>query len=93
DLPGGAQCPIQRRGKIGPQILHMFEADGQASPELPMIVQPTRLLEAMEEIVNERGGAVVFDVSGQVHTYRGANYLLLTKMKIAINRGNLGIDS
>ncbi|MEM6331856.1 MAG: hypothetical protein AAF823_00765 [Planctomycetota bacterium] len=88
---------INRRGRLlrSPEgyQLFVFEADGQEKPELPMIVQPTRLLEAMEELVNERGDAVVFIVTGQVHTYRGANYLLPTMMRIAINRGNLGIDS
>ncbi|MEM6755660.1 MAG: hypothetical protein AAF586_00705 [Planctomycetota bacterium] len=88
---------INRRGRLlrSPEgyQLFVFEGDGMASPELPMIVQPSRLLQAMEDIVSERGDAVVFVLSGQVHAYRGANYLLPTMMKIAIPKGNLGIDS
>jgi len=88
---------VNRRGRLlrSPEgyQLFVFEADAAASPELPMIVQPSRLLQAMEEIVAERGDAVVFVVSGQVHAYRGANYILPTMMKIAIPKGNLGVDS
>lgn len=88
---------INRRGRLlrSPEgyQLFVFEADGPDSPELPMIVQPSRLLQAMEDIVSERGDAVVFKLSGQVHTYRGANYLLPTMMIIAGPKGNLGIDS
>jgi hypothetical protein len=88
---------VNRRGRLlrSPEgyQLFVFEADGPASPELPMIVQPSRLLQAMEDIVHERGDAVVFILSGQVHAYRGANYILPTMMKIAIPKGNLGVDS
>jgi len=88
---------VNRRGRLlrSPEgyQLFVFEADGAGSPELPMIVQPSRLLQAMEEIVAERGDAVVFVISGQVHAYRGANYILPTMMKIAIRKGNLGVES
>ncbi|MEO1237103.1 MAG: hypothetical protein AAFX76_09975, partial [Planctomycetota bacterium] len=37
----------------------------------------------------ERGDAVVFVVSGRVHTYRGANHLLLTTVRQPVDAGNL----
>ena len=67
----------------------VFDADSQHAPEPPMILQPCRLLQSMEDIVQQRGDTVVFVLSGQVHVYRGANYLLPTLMRIAIDRGNL----
>ncbi len=88
---------VNRRGRLihaaGGQQLFVFEADGKGSPELPMIIQPCRRLEDMERIVSQRGDDVVFILSGQVHTYRGANYLLPTMMKIAFPKGNLEMDS
>ena len=41
------------------------------------------------ELIEQRGDTVVFLISGQIHTYRGANYLLPTMMKLAIDQGNL----
>jgi hypothetical protein len=43
----------------------------------------------MEDTVDRRGDTTVFILSGQVHTYRGANYLLPTMMKVAVDTGNL----
>ena len=84
---------VNRRGRMvrspGGHQLFVFEADASQSPELPTIMQFCRMLESMEEIVRQRGDAVVFVISGQIHTYRGANYLLPTMMKIAIDKGNL----
>ena len=54
-----------------------------------MILQACQLLQTMEDIVQQRGDTVVFLISGQIHTYRGANYLLPTMMKLAIDQGNL----
>lgn len=85
---------VSRRGRIvrspdGAHVLLAFEADAKNSPEPPMILQPSQMLETMENIVQQRGDSVVFIVSGQVHTYRGANYLLPTMMKLAVDQGNL----
>ena len=68
-----------------------FDADGDtaASAEPPMLMMPCKLLQLMEDVVIERGDQVVFVVSGRVHTFRGANYLLPTTMKQKIDYGNL----
>lgn len=86
---------INRRGRMvrskdGSHELFVFEADSKSSPETPMILQACRKLESMEKVVQQRGGSVVFILSGQVHTYHGANYLMPTMMKIAPPRNNLG---
>ncbi len=85
---------INRRGRLvvgssGTQLLFAFEADGENSPEAPMVLQPCQMLQSMEELVKERGDRVVFIVSGQVYAYRGANFLLPTMMKLAADKGNL----
>ncbi|MEM1211312.1 MAG: hypothetical protein AAGI68_03345 [Planctomycetota bacterium] len=69
--------------------LFVFEADAAGTPEPPMIMQACRLLETMEDVVARHGDATVFVVSGQVHTYRGNNYMLPTRMTPRIDRGNL----
>ncbi|MEM6392024.1 MAG: hypothetical protein AAF797_04565 [Planctomycetota bacterium] len=69
--------------------LFVFEADAAATPEPPMILQACRLLETMEDVVSRHGDSTVFVISGQVHTYRGNNYLLPTRMTPRIDRGNL----
>ena len=85
---------IGRRGRLirsddSVYVMFMFEADSKQTPELPMIVQACRLRETMEDVVQERGDSVVFVLSGEIHTYRGANYLLPRVMKIAVDHGNL----
>jgi len=85
---------INRRGRLvrsaeGGGTLFVFDADDAESPEHPMSMLPCQLLQSMESLVTERGDKLVFIVSGQVFTYRGANYLLPTAMKLAIDKGNL----
>ncbi|MEM9913720.1 MAG: hypothetical protein AAF911_02025 [Planctomycetota bacterium] len=73
-------------------IMFAFEADGQnsAAAEAPMLVMPCKLLELMEEIVVEKGDQVVFIVSGRVYTYRGANHMMPSTMRLEYDLGNLG---
>ncbi|GAB4197573.1 MAG: hypothetical protein Kow00105_11640 [Phycisphaeraceae bacterium] len=85
---------VNRRGRLirSPETGHrlfVFESDSGDNPELPMVLLPCRLLETMEDTVDRRGETTVFILSGQVHAYRGANYLLPTMMKIAVDTGNL----
>ena len=80
---------IQRTGAGGGQVLFVFEADNEQSPETPMVLVPCQMLQNMEDIVYERGETTTFLLSGQVLTYRGTNYLLPSMMKIALDRGNL----
>ncbi len=81
----------QSSGAFGGGVMFTFEADGAdpAASERPMMLMPCKLLEHMESTVAERGDQVVFLMSGRVHTYRGANYLLPTMVRLEPDRGNL----
>jgi len=85
---------VERRGHLARaedsnRLLFVFEADDKQSAEPPMILQPCKTLQTMERIVQQRGERVQFVLSGQVHTYRGRNYLLPTMMKIAERTGSV----
>jgi hypothetical protein len=87
---------IARTGRLvrapGPgvqQSLFVFDADSADAADPPVFLMPCQMLQNMETIVQERGDAVRFILSGQVFTYRGANYLLPTMMKLSVDRGNL----
>lgn len=85
---------INRRGRLirsprSNRPLFVFEADtSKDGQELPMILLPCRLLQDMEQTVMQHGDQVLFIVSGQIHNYRGANYLMPTTMRLAVDRGN-----
>lgn len=100
--PGGKQPTLRREGEFivaragrlvrapdGANMLFVFDADGQASPEAPLILLPCQMLQSMEDIVQQRGDRVVFILSGQITAYRGANYVMPTMMKLAIDSGNI----
>lgn len=92
-LPEGTFL-VSRRGRLarsadGAHVLFTFEADGPDTPEAPMILLPCRKLQDMEDYVEKHGDQTVFSVSGEIHIYRGANYLMPTMMVIDIDRGNL----
>ena len=72
-------------------LMFTFEADGKdpEAAEPPMMLMPCKLLELMEDSVAERGDQVLFIVSGRVHTFRGANYLLPTTLSLPFDLGNL----
>jgi hypothetical protein len=84
---------LQRRGRLirseGAQPMFSFDADGPKAAEAPMYLLPCRLLQNMEELVREQGDQTVFILTGQVFVYRGANYLLPTLIKPAVEKGNL----
>lgn len=50
------------------------------TPRSAMFVAPNRMLESMESLQRDRGDDLRFTLSGQVHTYRGANYLIVTSL-------------
>lgn len=85
---------INRRGRLirsprSNRPLFVFEADtSKEGQELPMVLLPCRLLQDMEQTVMQNGDQVLFIISGQVHNYRGANYLMPTTMRLAVDRGN-----
>ena len=85
---------VSRRGRIartkdGNHVLFMFDANNKQRPEPPMLLVPCEILETMENEVERQGDKIAFIVSGQILTYRGANYLLPTMMKVDWNRGNI----
>ncbi len=100
--PGEQPVKLRREGEFivgrlghlthgtGTQFLFVFDADSQNAPEAPMILLPCETLQSMEDLVQERGDRVVFKLSGQILTYRGANYLLPTTMILERDKGNLG---
>lgn len=94
ELKDEGQFIIARTGRMlrsadGSQALFVLNSDGPGAPEAPMILQACKLLETMEKTVDQLGEDVPFVVTGQVYTYRGANYLLPTIVKREFDRGNL----
>jgi hypothetical protein len=100
--PGGKQPTLRREGEFivarrgrlirspdGAHMLFAFDADDRDSPETPLIILPCQMLQSMEEIVQQRGDRVVFILSGQITAYRGANYVMPTMMKLAIDRAGV----
>ncbi len=83
---------LNRRGRLvreSGQSLFAFDADTDKAGEAPMMLVPCRVLQNMEELTQEHGSDVIFIVTGQVFTYRGANHLLPVTMKLSIDKGNL----
>ncbi len=55
------------------------EADATGFEPLPtMVIQPSQRLTTLQQIIELSAGRAQVRVSGQVHVYRGTNYLLLT---------------
>lgn len=86
---------IARRGRIvrapdAQYFMFVFEADAPDSAEPPMMILPCSLLESIESIIQQRGDEVVFILTGQITLYRGANYILPTMMKVAVDTKNVG---
>lgn len=85
---------VSRRGRVvraasSNHLIFAFDADSEKAPEPPMVLMPCQLLQNMEDLIRERGDKVSFILSGQIFAYRGANYLLPTMMKLAIDQGNI----
>ncbi|MEO0475984.1 MAG: hypothetical protein AAF085_08475 [Planctomycetota bacterium] len=91
--PGESLPPLRREGeavrKRDGQLLptgdrgyavFILDADPEAGDDKPlaMVVAPCMTLESMERLLQDRGEKLRFTVTGQVHTYRGVNYLLPT---------------
>ncbi len=85
---------ISRRGRVvrspgGARSLFVLDADDARSPELPLVLLPSQMTQGLEELSIRHGDRTVFVVTGQVFTYRGANYLLPTMVQRNIDKGNL----
>jgi|GEM_PF-6955347 len=85
---------MARRGRLtrstqSGQAMFSFNADSSRAQEPPVTVFPCRLLERMEDQITERGDAVVFEVTGQLHAYRGTVYLLPTIARLTSSKSSL----
>ncbi len=90
-LPDGSRL-VDRPGRLtreGEYFVFSFESRGQGAPERPVRLLPNRLLEDMEVYSEEGSRPVVFIVSGEVTEYRGVNYLLIQKLLVRPETGNL----
>lgn len=90
-LPDGSRL-VDRPGRLtreGQYFVFSFESRGQGAPERPVRLLPNRLLEDMEVYSEEGSRPVVFIVSGEVTEYRGVNYLLIQKLLVRPETGNL----
>ena len=66
--------------------LFVYEADGTALSEPPLILLPSRKLELMEQLVKQRPDAK-FIVTGEITVYHGHGYLLLRKVMLQRDMG------
>lgn len=90
-MPDGSHL-VDRAGRLtrdGDYLTFTFESRGEGPIEMPLRLLPNRLLENMEMIAEGGRKSVVFVVSGEVTEYRGVNYLLLEKLLIRPDLGNL----
>lgn len=90
-LPDGTRL-VDRPGRLareGDYFVLAFESRGRGTPELPIRLLPNRMLEDME--IKSRGGTqpIVFIVSGEITEYHGVNYLLVQKLLLRPELGNL----
>jgi hypothetical protein len=85
---------VRRAGRVtrspdGREIVFVLDADDPDAPEPPLVLLANQMRRTMEDAVAERGDRAVFLVTGQVYTYRGGEYLLVTAMQQPVDRGNL----
>ncbi|NIA07097.1 MAG: hypothetical protein GWP14_05600 [Actinobacteria bacterium] len=66
--------------------LFVYEADGTALTEPPLILLPSRKLELMEQLAKQRPEAK-FLVTGEITAYHGKGYLLLRKVMLQRDMG------
>lgn len=69
--------------------LFVFEADGVSLNEAPVVLHRSRLLEVMEKKVTQSSQRLRFRVSGEITTFRGETYMLLHKVLLVYDSGNL----
>ena len=66
--------------------LFVYEADGSALTEPPLVLLPSRKLELMEQLAKQRPDAK-FLVTGEITAYHGKGYLLLRKVMLHRDMG------
>ena len=73
---------INRQGRLGKDTkgtaLFVYESDGAALNEPPLILLPCQKLEKMEQLAKKKPNAK-FMVTGEITVYHGKGYLLLRK--------------
>lgn len=67
----------------------ILESHSEELAEPPLIVHPNQLLEVIEQMVG-KSGRLQFRVSGMVTKYQNRYYLLMRKVMMVYDRGNLG---
>ncbi|MBK8266829.1 MAG: hypothetical protein IPK83_00345 [Planctomycetes bacterium] len=90
-LPDGSRL-VDRPGRLakeGDGFVFSFESRGQGAPDRPIRLLPNRLLEDMEMYSENATKSIVFIISGEITEYRGVNYLLLQKLLVRPDTGNL----
>ncbi len=83
---------INRSGRIIPAesgYMLSFEDQGLNPKDTPIRLLPNRMLETAVALSAGGSKGVVFIVSGEVTAHRGTNYLLLRKVLVRRNLGNL----
>ncbi len=83
---------INRSGRIIPAesgYMLTFEDQGLNPKDAPIRLLPNRMLETAVALSAGGSKGVVFIVSGEVTAHRGTNYLLLRKVLVRRNLGNL----
>jgi len=86
---------INRVGRISyypeaDQWLFSFEADGASLAEPPVEVLASQMLEVMEQLQSKSSRPLRFRISGQVTKYQRRNFVLLRKVLVVYDLGNLG---
>jgi len=90
-LPDGSML-VDRPGRLvreGDGWTFVIETAGEVVRERPLRLLPCRMLEQMEIAAAGGTAPVIFVVSGEVTEYRGANYLLLRKLLVRRDMGNV----
>lgn len=90
--PGAATMNVLREGTYivdrvgrlnhaadGQQWEFVFESDGRAMQDPPLVILPNLKLMEMEKAVNSLSRDLRFRVTGMLTEYRGRNYILLEK--------------
>lgn len=78
---------VDRVGRIqrsadGQQMEFVFDADGKAMQDPPVILLPNLKLMAIENELSRSDHALRLRISGSVTEYRGRNYILLDKVVV-----------
>ena len=70
------------RSADGQQMEFIFEVDGKALKDPPVVILPSLKLMAMESAVKGASRDLKFRISGMVTEYNGRNYVLLEKVVV-----------